>query len=341
MTPTSLLLGNIMDHHELINVEYKEFCFKTNLFNLYSKKDLNAFIVSSFLLKDFNELIIKNIKKYIYVYVPRYVSAFHNSNFDEKYLFYIGINDYSEITGIPFNGNLKIFIMYIKSYIKRIVKENVKDICCIKIDCEIIENEIDTDILSDDYLQDILRKYNEEKQRYQQKYNKYILDKKDWIGDILFFKGKLQDVINNQSIKINFVEFLENKNLLNSFPEVYKDTHSIPSNEVKFVKNNPNNMIYWLIKFKDEKMKNLMIRKPVDPPIPKILNIDYCILTKMSALRKRLVDRGVRYYTIKITFTCKKNCSTKIAYIDPRTRQIRRLTRYICPLKQSPRCIDI
>lgn len=335
-----LILGDIMEHHETINVEYKEFCFKTNLFEIYSKKELKEFITSCVLLKDFNELILTNIKKYIYVYVPRYVSSFHNSNYDSTYKLYIGINDHSEITGVPFNGDLLMFNAYFQDYINTLIKENVSDICCMSIKYETFKNKIDPDILSDDYLDTILSKYNDIESTYNTEYNQYIFEKKIWINKMYFFKGKLQDVINNNDIKLEFIIFLEKKNLLKSFPEVYNNYHEIHSKTVKFMKNDPTKLVYWLIQFKDEKVKDLMKQKPIEPIIPKILNIEYCLLTQMSSLRKRLTDNKVKYFTILMTFNCNKTCKQNISYIDPRTKLSRTLTRYMCCYKKSPQCMD-
>lgn len=334
------ILGDIMEHHETINVEYKEFCFKSNLFEIYSRKELKEFITSCVLLKDFNELILTNIKKYIYVYVPRYVSSFHNSNYDNTYKLYIGINDHSEITGVPFNGDLLMFNAYFQDYINTLIKENVSDICCMSIKYETFKNKIDPDILSDDYLDTILSKYNDIESTYNTEYNQYIFEKKIWINKMYFFKGKLQDVINNDKIKLEFVRFLEKKNLLKSFPDVFQKNHEIDSDTVKFVKNDPTKLIYWLIQFKDEKVKDLMKQKPIEPIIPKILNIEYCLLTQMSSLRKRLTDNNVKYFTIVMTFKCNKDCEKKISYIDHRTKQSRTLTRYMCNHKKTPQCMD-
>jgi HD superfamily phosphohydrolase len=256
-------------------------------------------------------------------------------------VFYIGINDYCEVTGIPFDGNLIMFNTYFNRYIQDIFKENINDTCCMKVGCEMIKNMIDKDVLSDDYLQGILDKYNEQKRLYHHAYSEYAREKQKWVREIFFFKGKLQDVLNNETIKQEFIEYLEKKNKLKCFPEVFKNSYDIPSERVKFLKNNPNEMVYWLIMFKDMKVRELTLLKPIDPPIPKILNINYCLLTQLSSMRKRLVDKNVSYFTMKITFTCNKECPNRLTYIDPRTKHARTLTRYICPLKQSPRCADI
>lgn len=336
-----MFLGDIVDHHEFIDIEFKEFCFKSNLFEMFSKQELKMFITSGRLLRDFNELIINNIKKYIDVYVPRYMSAFHNSSYSNKYRFYIGINDFSEITGVPFNGNLRDYDAFFTSYINKVVKRNVDDQCCMETSFKSYKNIIDKDILSNDYLENILREYEHNLVMYNKKYSEYLVKKKAWITRMYFFKGKLQDVINNQTTKMEFVQFLEKKNLLRSFPEVFWKYHYIPSEDVKYVKNSPNELIYWLIKYKDEKVKYLMHLKPQEPMMPKILNIEYCILTQLSSLRSRLVEQNMNYYTILISFKCNKTCSKLISYKDPRTKEYRTLTRIVDKIENTPRCIDV
>lgn len=337
----NMILGDFVDHHEYIDIEYKEFCFKTNLFDLFTRHELKCFITNGKILENFNTLIINNIKRYIDVYVPRYMSAFHNSNHSNNHQFYIGINDHCEITGIPFKGNLKIYNYYFINYINEVIQKNVYDSCCIKLNINIIDTIIDNDVLCGDYLDNILKDYEKKRQIYEKDYKDYCKRKKDWISKMYFFKGKLQDVINNESTKLEFVEFLERKSLLESFPEVFLKYHYIISEDVKYVKNNPTTLIYWLIKYKDEKVKHLMTLKPVEPAIPKILNIDYCILTQLSSLRKKLVEQNMKYFVILMTFTCNKDCHHKITYKDPRTKEFRTLTRVIDLTKQSPTCKDI
>lgn len=335
------ILGNFMKNHETIDVEYKEFCFKTNLFNLYSKRELRLFINSGVILRDFNELVINNIKKYFHMYVPRYVSAFHNSNHSSRYTFYIGINDNSEITGIPFDGDLRMCNVFFQNQINKIIENNMNDCCCMSVRCNIQKTIIDKDILDDEYLQNTLNTYNEMKAEYTRQYKQYISDKRRWIKNIYIFKGKLEDVINNKTLKLQFIQFLEKKNLLKSFPEVFKKYYEISSEDVKNIKNSPTELVYWLIKFKDENIKALMEVKPQEPIIPKILNVDYCLLTQMSALRKRLLDNNIKYFIMEITFTCNENCSNRISFIDPRTKLNRTITRVICSHKNTPRCVDI
>jgi hypothetical protein len=336
------LLGDVLDHHESIDIEYKEFCFKTNLFDFYTKHDLRNMIKNSVLLKDFNELIIDNIKKYIHYYVPRYASAFHNSKHAGEYKLFIGINDYNEITGIPFRGNLQMYNTFFSIYAKEVISLNVSNKCCVSTLFETFKTDIDEDILNDDYLGEIMEKYDRQDKLYTIAYEKYVKDKKHWVREIYFYKGKLQDVVNNPKIKLEFVKYLEDKNLLRMFPEVFWKYHTIPSDSIKYYKKSPIELLYWLIQFKDERVNYLMTLKPVEPPMPKILNIEYCLLTKMTSLRKRLVSNAnVSYYTILITFNCDKECSNLVSFRDPRTLSKRTLKRYICPLNDTPKCRDM
>jgi hypothetical protein len=335
-----MILGNVRKYGERINIEYKEFCFKTNLFDVYKKKDLRVMIQSGKVLNDFNDLIKKNIKKYIQSYVPRYASSFHNCKLNNEYKLYIGINDYNEVTGIPYNGNLKKYNSHLQDHVNYILNSRVDDKCCVSVSCEIKEVLIDEDILDDEYLESILGSYEEKKEQYDKEYSKYIIDKRKWILDIYKYKGKLQEVINNDEIKLEFVKYLEEKNLLKCFKEVFLKNHEIPSDSIKYVKKSPTEMVHWLIKFKDEKVKSLLDVKPKEPFIPKILNIEYCLLTKLSCLRKRFVKNGVRYYTILLRFKCCKNCKNIVSFKDEKTNQFRRIKRYMCSLKKTPQSYD-
>nr|QOI90526.1 hypothetical protein HWQ62_00391 [Pyramimonas orientalis virus] len=338
----SFILGDVLDHHESIDIEYKEFCFKTNLFDYYSKQELRNMIKQSVLLRNFDELIIDNIQKYIHYYVPRYVSAFHNSKHSGEYKLFIGINDFNEITGIPFKGNLRMYNTFFTKYMEDVIRSNVSNKCCVSTQLETFKTVIDEDILNDDYLGEIMEQYDEQDKLYSIAYEKYVKDKKKWIKDMYFYKGKLQDVVNNNKIKLEFVKYLEKKNLLKMFPEVFWKYHTIPSDSIKHYKKSPIELLYWLIQFKDERVNHLMTLKPVEPMMPKILNIEYCLLTKMTSLRKRLVtNANMSYYTILVTFKCTKECPNVVSFRDPRTRSERTLKRYICPLNHSPKCRDM
>ena len=334
-----MLLGDVLDSEDM-DTEYKEFCFKNNVYDIFSKRDIHDFVMTNRWLPNLNEAIIENLHKYFSFYVPKYMSAFHNSR---KALckLYIGVNDYGEITGIPFKGNLRIYSEYFKIFIESILEQSVSDKCCVKIGLDIIENDIDRDVLNDDYTKKLLAKYKKFHKSYKENYASFVKNKQKWIKELYLYKGRLHDLINNNDIKLDFAKFLENKNLLHSFPELHMKTINIPSECVKHYKNNPNELIYWIIQYKDEKIKKLLASKPREPLVPKILNIKYCLFTQLSALRRRLVKNPkVRYYTVVVNVQSSETCKHKIAYKDARNDQYRTVCRQSNNSTSSPECVE-
>ena len=149
------------------------------------------------------------------------MSAFHNCNNNNPINhFFIGINDHSEITGIPFKGNLRIYNRYFEKCIHNAVRNYVPDICCMSTEITVIKNEIDTDLLNNHNLDELLQTNENKKRAYEDSYAQYTREKKKWINDIFVYKGCLEDLINHETIKLDFIKFLESTNLLHSFPEV-------------------------------------------------------------------------------------------------------------------------
>ena len=123
-----MLLGEQLNSNESMEIEYKEFCFKRNIYNYFSKKQIKHILLTGKLDESFNSKIYDNIRVYFNTYIPKYASAFYNSNIQNGVL-KIGINDYGEVTGIPYIGNLDE--MKCKSLLKESMKyinTNIDDI---------------------------------------------------------------------------------------------------------------------------------------------------------------------------------------------------------------------
>ena len=334
-----MIIGSYLSG-ERLDVEYKEFCLKLNIYEYYSKQELRNMIDEGKFVNNFNGIIMKNIKKYLSIYVPKYSSAFHNSKKFDKYELYIGIDDYNEVTGIPFDGNLKKYRVMLQKYVNKIIQNQVFDNCCVDCTLHIEESKIDMEILDDIDLKSMLRQHDEHKKQYEEDYDRYTRLKKIWVNLMFLYKGKLQDVINNPRIRHEFIEYLEKKNLLQRFPEIFlRKEHTICPENVKYLRKDPNSIVYWLIKYKDTKVNALMPLKPKEPPVPKIMNIEYCLATKLTPLRKQFVKRKIRYFVIKAIFTCDNNCEKVLSYRKNNLLKTKR--RCLCAKKEGPHCEDI
>ena len=100
-----MFLGEQINSKESLHNEYKEFCIKSNIYDHYRSEELNNIIRTGKIDKCFNNIINENLQLYFNIYVPKYASAFSNSNVKNGNI-QIGVNDQAEVTGIPYYGNL-------------------------------------------------------------------------------------------------------------------------------------------------------------------------------------------------------------------------------------------
>ena len=84
---------------ETLTHEYKEFTFNNDGIILNIKLAEYYCHSNKF---DFNNRVIDNLKKYFSYYLPKYISGFLNSKLNGN--FYIGIDDYGFVKGIPYFG---------------------------------------------------------------------------------------------------------------------------------------------------------------------------------------------------------------------------------------------
>lgn len=299
-------------------------------------------ITSGKFLKGFNDLILFNIDKYIEIYVPRYTCSFHNTLSNDNYELLMGVNDNNEITGIPFDGDLNDHLPHFKNQITHILKTKMSTTCCLDIRIEIHECELDSDSDSSTkcVLDDVLANFHDERVSYTTNCLSYKTKKKKWLEDIYLYKGKLQSILNNRHTRDGFKKYLVREGVLDRYPEIYDDSYTIDVDMVKEYKLDEGTYINRLIKYKDLCVNSLSNAKPVEPIVPKILNIDYCIVTKLSNLKQRFASNGVRFYVMRIKFIKKYQCNHAITFEDIRTGNWRRMKRYNTR-QEGPQCIDI
>lgn len=318
------LIGDILDHNESMNIEYKEFCFKENISHYFTKQQISDLCRKSVIPRKFNQIVLFNLCRYIDVYIPKYMCCFHNSLEQQDMSFIIGVNDSCEITGIPFyNENLVEYKDFLENHIKKALKKNIgKENCCqINLNLDIVKCNSDTTILlDDDLLRTQLKQFDNNQNWLQIKQRKYNKRRKQWIKSILKYKGKLQMVYEDVELKKEFEEYLKEKNRLDQFKEVLNDPNTvIDIDTLQAEKKNINSFLYWLIQFKDLKVDELMLVKPISPTYPKLSNIEFSSVSHLSELRKGLIENNkkLNYYIFKVSFTRFNVCGSILKYKDP------------------------
>jgi len=320
---THYILGQRFGNDESLQLEFKEFCLKNNIYDYYDPQDVEQMINSGRLNRGFNRVVYDNIRRYFLYYVPKYASAFSNCNIDEG-LLYIGINDFGEITGIPFVGDidhqkiahyLEDSFQYIRGSTNDIQDE--KEYLS-RITYEISKLEVDTEYL-DDVTEDIADKYNAIKKEYVLNYKKYLDDRDKWIITLRRYMCKLDDVINNNrddliyyiNKNLQVVFYNDPRNLQIAQKQVLERLYdkrpiiiSSREDDIERHKDNPHHYIYWLLKYKDEYVEKYLRVKPRPPTIPKMFNAPFSIITQLSDMRYKIVEntKNINYYLLKVKF---------------------------------------
>jgi len=268
---------------ETLNCEYKEFTFN----NAGLPLDENSAEYYCYTNKfEFNPYVITNLIQYFKQYLPKYISAFINSNIDGE--FYIGVNDYGFVKGIPYCGNLpcdylenearKIITIYMKYLndnkyysfdFNKIIKFNF-----IKI--KYIEQYSSVSDKNDKFLD-----YKNEKKKYEAIYNKILIEYNKWKLDYTFVTHKIIDLINNKSVRLMLIDYIKqhdcnnpaikvlsiDENFLNfsckTFGCTIQTCPPLGCNNIGNLKQDYNNIFYWITRWKDEMVPKVRSRKPI------------------------------------------------------------------------------
>ena len=276
---------------ESMNKEFKRLTLHKSGLS-HSKNEALEIITSGIFVG--NEIIYKSLREYLQVYIPKYMAIFSNQTEGELY---IGIDDYGFISGIPYEGELKIDeliekidyhklsgdIDYFKNFRYEIIKLEKPDYYHLRIE-------------------KYLKKYNRDLEIYQIKKNKYINQYIKWHKKITFYTGKLEDMINNKEFRKDLIHYSQN---LHASKKVIKylreaDYITIPNTEYIIMnKENPENYLYYLTRYKDY-LVDVWAKKKPHKPTHKICHPNE-FLIGLDTMIEKWKDI-CNYYLIKITF---------------------------------------
>lgn len=301
---------------ETKELEFKEFCIKTPLDLFLSPQEADEILKEKIWNIKLQHVIIKNLNIYIESILPKYIATFSNSNIYGS--FYIGINDFGEITGIPSMGELDI--VTINTFIKESVIKNIKlykdnsfigltdtqiNHLLYNINCSIKLLDKD-DFLITDETSKLYEKYKKNLIKSNDTQFIYNKERIKWLLNLSKYATKLKDLLNTTETRNELIQYMfdngiaydnEMINLLNE-----KTFINIPEYEtLQIRKIDKNDIMYWLVKFKDFMAEKIVQQRP-DKPLPIKIYSPHQIIQKLSLMRNIFIqDPQINYYLIKIT----------------------------------------
>ena len=313
---------------ENIEKEYKEFTF--NCYGLILNNKLaEEYCINS--IFNFNINVIQNLYKYFNIYIPKYACGFWNSNIENGNL-YIGINDNGIVKGIPYKGYLpfrilkKKILKTINSYVKVLNNTKINYDKMIKIKLIKISTPDFSNYKSIMYTEKF-QKYFMEKQKYINNLNKYINDSIVWRKKLAYIgQRKLTDLVNTQDTRELLINYIKNIDKNNKFINLLKLSHyKIESKdhfEINIIKNDINNIYYWITKWKDETINNIRLSKPNFNNNFNQHNLPYNTICSINEMIPYWINNNdVKLYLINIQFKQINNENLIFKYYDMNGRE--------------------
>jgi hypothetical protein len=250
--------------NETINKEFKIF----NFFNIgleLSNDDGIELINNRKWI--FNDYVIKNIKSMINIYLPKYTCAYMSNKLDDISSLYFGVDDFGNIKGIPYQGEINE--IKIKNQIYEVINKKIK---CETDNINILEY-VDFELIKINYekekkINDIhpyYKKYLELKDEYHIKKEKYLRRKETWYKLSIRYNQKLLDLINNKETRQELINYIE---LISPFNPAIKLLKSdiifecYSTDEILMYKYDYNSVFHWVMEWKD---KMLLFIKSIRP----------------------------------------------------------------------------
>lgn len=306
----SNILGNYIGFDESKLIEFKEFILKFDPESFTQIDDISNMIKTGKTISNFNDIIIHNLIHYFKFYLPKYISAFGNlKEFNNHGELYIGVNDFGEITGIPFNGDLEAdFIDEIKHTLKSFVHcKNIDEVIG-KIKFDIIKLSKSTSML-DDPISQIIDDHNLKYKIAKRAYMSYINAHNDWIEKMDHFNVKMSTFITDPTYRHEVAEYIRSKttdpDFLKIADQLQRDHEFeiLSGIEIGEQKSDKYNVYHWITNYKDDSVDYLKTIRPIRAGITCVNNDEVFIhqFQMLTNMRKRYIENNdnMNYYIIK------------------------------------------
>lgn len=248
---------------ENLNTEFKEFTFHNS--GLLINNQIAEYYCLNYHF-DFNSSVLKNLKRYIRNYIPKYTCAFLNAN--TKGELYIGVNDYGFVKGIPFQGDLPIDSIKKRIFdtIQTTIKNNIgfdfKLDKLISVDIVKINNPVAPANPTPQTFTNFLA----QRQTFIKAYNEFVEKMDSWRIRFNFFNQRLAELVKNIESRMMLIEYIRrnepNSPVIGILESDYTLEHRY-HDEVNILKEDPLDPYYWVCKWKDEMIRMMKKSKPI------------------------------------------------------------------------------
>jgi len=248
---------------ETITREYKEFTFNSSGLNLNTRHAENYCMTNKF---EFNLNVKNSLDSYFKNYLPKYVSGYLNAKIDGT--FWIGVNDYGYVKGIPYQGNLseKKIENKILKYVDERVNINKYKLMLLKKYLKIKLIKIERPNKPVESINPVFMKYMENKGEFMKRYIEYLELLENWRIRYSFFNQKLVDLINNKESRIMIQDYIRKYEPENPIIELlstdYKMIHK-NHDEICILRESKDNPYYWVCLWKDEMVELIRKERPI------------------------------------------------------------------------------
>ena len=284
---------------EKLNIEFKQFTL--NSCGLpFDQIELENYCKTNTIIPNFNNYIMNNLKIYINFFLIKNVCGFLNSNI--KGDFYIGIDDFGNIKGIPYLGLFPLYYLYIYIYFISYYTTNSNIYEKFNINfIKIIVNKLNNKHPN-------INKYLRKKKKYYEELGNYNKAIEDWNKKRAKFYQKLY-ILGNLYRK-EIIKFIQQEDFNNPIIKIFKSKYFF-EDKIFIEINNKNNPYYWIGKWKDYKLSIMQKIKPqksiklVKSTFYKYKSIPLYLISTFELLPYWISKYNIETYVIHISI--KKN----------------------------------
>jgi hypothetical protein len=268
-------------------------------------------------LFDFNETVINNLFKYFEYFLLKYVCGYINSGIDGNFI--IGVNDFGFIEGIPYQGNIpkKMIINKIYELLSNYLKFD-NNLCLsdlVEIDFIKIKNiPRPTEEVISSYTQ-----YNVLKENATHLYNNFLIKITDWRNQHSFVTQKLVDLVNNLDSRVEITQYIRENDPTSELISLLESDYILEyksHDQIYHLKKEPNNIYYWVTKWKDEMSFKIRQLKPNYVPDNCHKSMPLNIITNVSDMIPYWVHNNSNIKIYAINIKIKKIPNLNCKYYD-------------------------